>query len=92
MYIELFFDIIAAYSCNIIIFLIFYIGNSLCGDFSMVLPKFQLYFKAGEKQLARQVFDRARSIDPGLALPWASMSAESCVRYLSCVIYLDIIM
>lgn len=39
----------------------------------------KLYFKAGEKQLARQVFDRARSIDPGLALPWASMSAESCV-------------
>ncbi|CAJ2651089.1 unnamed protein product [Trifolium pratense] len=40
----------------------------------------KLYFKAGEKQLARQVFDRARSIDPGLALPWASMSAESYGR------------
>ncbi|XP_057450382.1 tetratricopeptide repeat protein SKI3 isoform X2 [Lotus japonicus] len=39
----------------------------------------KLYYKAGEKQLARHVFDRARSIDPGLALPWASMSAESCV-------------
>ncbi|KAJ1388379.1 Tetratricopeptide-like helical domain superfamily [Sesbania bispinosa] len=39
----------------------------------------KLYSKVGEKQLARQVFDRARSIDPGLALPWASMSAESCV-------------
>ncbi|KAK7308220.1 hypothetical protein VNO77_41821 [Canavalia gladiata] len=39
----------------------------------------KLYRKVGEKQLARQMFDRARSIDPGLALPWASMSAESCV-------------
>ncbi|XP_029125489.1 tetratricopeptide repeat protein SKI3 isoform X1 [Cajanus cajan] len=40
----------------------------------------KLYRKAGEKQLARQMFDRARSIDPGLALPWASMSVESSVR------------
>ncbi|XP_061354463.1 tetratricopeptide repeat protein SKI3 isoform X2 [Gastrolobium bilobum] len=40
----------------------------------------KLYCKVGEKQLARQLFDRARSIDPGLALPWASMSAECCVR------------
>ncbi|KAL2349572.1 hypothetical protein Fmac_003572 [Flemingia macrophylla] len=40
----------------------------------------KLYRKVGEKQLARQMFDRARSIDPGLALPWASMSVESCVR------------
>ncbi|KAL5182244.1 Tetratricopeptide repeat protein SKI3 [Glycine soja] len=40
---------------------------------------FQLYRKVDEKQLARQMFDRARSIDPGLALPWASMSFESCV-------------
>jgi superkiller protein 3 len=56
----------------------------------MILSKFQLYFKASEKQLARQVFDRARSIDPGLALPWASMSAESYERYYSSVIYLDI--
>ncbi|XP_058778563.1 tetratricopeptide repeat protein SKI3-like isoform X1 [Vicia villosa] len=39
----------------------------------------KLYLKADEKQLARQVFDRARSIDPSLALPWASMSAESYV-------------
>ncbi|XP_019423132.1 PREDICTED: tetratricopeptide repeat protein SKI3 [Lupinus angustifolius] len=42
----------------------------------------KLYYKEGEKQLAKQVFDRARSIDPGLALPWASMSAESCIRDL----------
>ncbi|XP_027362032.1 tetratricopeptide repeat protein SKI3 isoform X2 [Abrus precatorius] len=40
----------------------------------------KLYRKEGEKQLAKQMFDRARSIDPGLALPWASMSVESCVR------------
>ncbi|XP_027913014.1 tetratricopeptide repeat protein SKI3 isoform X1 [Vigna unguiculata] len=39
----------------------------------------KLYRKADEKQLARQMFDRARSIDPGLALPWASMSVESCM-------------
>ncbi|RZC31731.1 Tetratricopeptide repeat protein SKI3 isoform F [Glycine soja] len=39
----------------------------------------KLYRKVDEKQLARQMFDRARSIDPGLALPWASMSFESCV-------------
>ncbi|KAK7376053.1 hypothetical protein VNO78_34903 [Psophocarpus tetragonolobus] len=39
----------------------------------------KLYRKVDAKQLARQMFDRARSIDPGLALPWASMSVESCV-------------
>lgn len=49
---------------------------------------FQLYCKAGEKQLARQVFDRSRSIDPGLALPWASMSTESCMRYYSLVSFI----
>ncbi|KAK7366458.1 hypothetical protein VNO80_08448 [Phaseolus coccineus] len=42
----------------------------------------KLYRKVDEKQLARQMFDRARSIDPGLALPWASMSVESCMREL----------
>ncbi|KAG4404033.1 hypothetical protein GLYMA_01G245200v4 [Glycine max] len=42
----------------------------------------KLYRKVDEKQLARQMFDRARSIDPGLALPWASMSFESCVGEL----------
>ncbi|XP_068467827.1 tetratricopeptide repeat protein SKI3 isoform X3 [Phaseolus vulgaris] len=39
----------------------------------------KLYRKVDEKHLARQMFDRARSIDPGLALPWASMSVESCM-------------
>ncbi|KAK4276374.1 hypothetical protein QN277_019330 [Acacia crassicarpa] len=43
----------------------------------------KLYRKMGEKLLARQVFDRARSIDPGLALPWASMSAECYKRELA---------
>ncbi|KAF7829441.1 tetratricopeptide repeat protein SKI3 isoform X1 [Senna tora] len=43
----------------------------------------KLYRKEGEKILARQVFDRARSIDPGLALPWASMSAECHSRELA---------
>lgn len=62
-------------------------------DFSACLCRiFQLYCKAGEKQLAQQVFDRARSIDPGLALPWASMSVESCVRYYSSFIYFVVIM
>ncbi|KAK8471871.1 hypothetical protein PHAVU_002G054600 [Phaseolus vulgaris] len=42
----------------------------------------KLYRKVDEKHLARQMFDRARSIDPGLALPWASMSVESCMREL----------
>ncbi|KAI4336665.1 hypothetical protein L6164_015163 [Bauhinia variegata] len=37
----------------------------------------KLYRKEDEMLLARQSFDHARSIDPGLALPWASMSAES---------------
>jgi len=27
--------------------------------------------------LAKEAFDRARSIDPSLALPWAGMSAEN---------------
>ncbi|XP_064982269.1 tetratricopeptide repeat protein SKI3-like isoform X2 [Musa acuminata AAA Group] len=35
-----------------------------------------LYRNSGEKQLACQAFDRARSIDPSLALPWAGMSAS----------------
>lgn len=35
----------------------------------------QLYRNLGEKQLASQAFDRARSTDPSLALPWAGMSA-----------------
>lgn len=34
----------------------------------------QFYESLGEKLLARQAFDRARSIDPSLALPWAGMS------------------
>lgn len=37
----------------------------------------KLYRKLGEKQLARQAFDHARSIDPSLALPWAGMSVDS---------------
>ncbi|XP_028765736.1 tetratricopeptide repeat protein SKI3 isoform X2 [Neltuma alba] len=43
----------------------------------------KLYRKEGEKLLARQIFDRARSIDPGLSLPWASMSAECHTRELA---------
>ncbi|KAL5225280.1 hypothetical protein ABZP36_011919 [Zizania latifolia] len=37
----------------------------------------KIYRQTGDKQLARQAFDRARSIDPSLALPWAGMSAEN---------------
>ncbi|KAM0941484.1 putative tetratricopeptide-like helical domain superfamily [Dioscorea sansibarensis] len=37
----------------------------------------KLYRMLGDKQLARQAFDHARSIDPSLALPWAGMSVES---------------
>uniref|UniRef100_A0A6V7QSG7 Tetratricopeptide repeat protein SKI3 n=1 Tax=Ananas comosus var. bracteatus TaxID=296719 RepID=A0A6V7QSG7_ANACO len=53
----------------------------------------KFYESLGEKLLARQAFDRARSIDPSLALPWAGMSVgyqdrtslanesfESCLR------------
>lgn len=40
----------------------------------------QLYWNRGEKQLARQAFDYARSIDPSLALPWAGMSADLNIR------------
>ncbi|KAH9694130.1 tetratricopeptide repeat protein SKI3 [Citrus sinensis] len=36
----------------------------------------KLYGEVGEKKLARQAFDSARSIDPSLALPWAGMSAD----------------
>ncbi|XP_020253519.1 LOW QUALITY PROTEIN: tetratricopeptide repeat protein SKI3-like [Asparagus officinalis] len=36
----------------------------------------KMYRNLGERQLAGQAFDRARSIDPSLALPWAGMSAD----------------
>ncbi|KAJ8772613.1 hypothetical protein K2173_027790 [Erythroxylum novogranatense] len=37
----------------------------------------KLYREEGNKKLARQAFDFARSIDPSLALPWVGMSADS---------------
>ncbi|XP_021867566.2 tetratricopeptide repeat protein SKI3 [Spinacia oleracea] len=40
----------------------------------------KLYKEEGESQLGRQAFDRARSIDPSLALPWAGMSADMLTR------------
>ncbi|GFP89520.1 tetratricopeptide repeat protein 37 [Phtheirospermum japonicum] len=40
----------------------------------------KLYRREGEKQLAQQSFDRARSIEPSLALPWAGMSADAGTR------------
>lgn len=40
----------------------------------------QLYRKQGDKKLAQNAFDRARSIDPSLALPWAGMSADMSIR------------
>ncbi|KAL1560754.1 tetratricopeptide repeat protein SKI3 isoform X2 [Salvia divinorum] len=40
----------------------------------------KLYRLEGEKKLAEQAFDRARSIEPTLALPWAGMSADADVR------------
>jgi len=36
-----------------------------------------LLLDSGDKQLARQAFDHARSIDPSFALPWAGMSADN---------------
>lgn len=42
----------------------------------------KLYRQHGERQLGQQAFDRARSIDPSLALPWAGMSADADVRNL----------
>ncbi|GER43136.1 tetratricopeptide repeat protein [Striga asiatica] len=42
----------------------------------------KLYRCEGEKQLAQQAFDRARSIEPSLALPWAGMSADADTRNL----------
>ncbi|KAI3457257.1 hypothetical protein Pfo_013920 [Paulownia fortunei] len=42
----------------------------------------KLYRREGEKQLAQQAFDRARSIEPSLALPWAGMSADADARKL----------
>ncbi|KAK6939145.1 hypothetical protein RJ641_032653 [Dillenia turbinata] len=40
----------------------------------------KLYRIEDENILARQAFDRARSIDPSLALPWAGMSADIHAR------------
>lgn len=37
----------------------------------------KLYRKLGEKLLAKQAFDHARSIDPSLAIPWAGISVDS---------------
>ncbi|KAF6160918.1 hypothetical protein GIB67_025453 [Kingdonia uniflora] len=49
----------------------------------------KIYRKIGEKNMTRQAFDHARSIDPSLALPWAGMSADiSCApeeSYESCL-------
>ncbi|KAK4406561.1 Tetratricopeptide repeat protein SKI3 [Sesamum angolense] len=42
----------------------------------------QLFRREGKKQLAQQAFDRARSIDPSLALPWAGMAADADARKL----------
>ncbi|XP_057519468.1 tetratricopeptide repeat protein SKI3 isoform X2 [Amaranthus tricolor] len=36
----------------------------------------KIYKEEGKSQLGRQAFDRARSIDPSLALPWAGMSSD----------------
>lgn len=41
---------------------------------------FQLYREKDDTRLAMQAFDRARSIDPSLALPWAGMSADIYAR------------
>ncbi|KAF8014969.1 hypothetical protein BT93_H0690 [Corymbia citriodora subsp. variegata] len=38
----------------------------------------KVYRRVADKQLTRQAFDSARSIDPSLALPWAGMSADFC--------------
>lgn len=43
----------------------------------------KFYRQAGESQLGQLSFDRARSIDPSLALPWAGMSADANVRDLN---------
>ncbi|KAJ9186264.1 hypothetical protein P3X46_001862 [Hevea brasiliensis] len=40
----------------------------------------KLYREEGEKKLARQAFDCARSVDPSLALPWAGMAADAHAR------------
>ncbi|XP_022158433.1 tetratricopeptide repeat protein SKI3 isoform X2 [Momordica charantia] len=40
----------------------------------------KLYRNRGEKQLAKEAFDYARSIDPSLAIPWAGMSADLNIR------------
>ncbi|GAB4861612.1 hypothetical protein Ancab_036863 [Ancistrocladus abbreviatus] len=61
-----------------------------------------LYRELGDKQLARQEFDKARSIDPSLALPWAGLSAdvptresvtdkayESCLRAVQIMLFQD---
>ncbi|GAB4861700.1 hypothetical protein Ancab_036953 [Ancistrocladus abbreviatus] len=40
----------------------------------------KLYRELGDKQLDRQEFDRARSIDPSVALPWIGMSADVPTR------------
>ncbi|XAR61481.1 hypothetical protein NMG60_11015921 [Bertholletia excelsa] len=43
----------------------------------------QLYGEEGARKLARLAFDRARSIDPSFALPWAGMSADIYARELN---------
>lgn len=40
----------------------------------------KLYRLEGENKMAQQAFDRARSIEPSLALPWAGMSADADTR------------
>uniref|UniRef100_A0A1D1Y0Z0 Tetratricopeptide repeat protein 37 n=1 Tax=Anthurium amnicola TaxID=1678845 RepID=A0A1D1Y0Z0_9ARAE len=43
----------------------------------------KFYRRSGNLELAKQAFDRARSIDPSLALPWAGMSVGSARESLS---------
>ncbi|KAL0387564.1 UNVERIFIED_CONTAM: Tetratricopeptide repeat protein SKI3 [Sesamum radiatum] len=52
------------------------------GAFRWGASLLELYRREGKKQLAQQAFDRARSIDPSLALPWAGMAADADARKL----------
>lgn len=46
----------------------------------LIIGLLQLYRLEGENKMAQQAFDRARSIEPSLALPWAGMSADADTR------------
>lgn len=62
------------------LFITLYSKNLINPYKGLIIGLIQLYRLEGEYKMAQQAFDRARSIEPSLALPWAGMSADADTR------------